>query len=599
MSYRDIFMDTWAPIYITAVVGFLLLFFLAVFVFKLHKVRNKLWNSEALFRSVMQTSGIGMALIALDGTMFSVNEALCGMLGYSVDELSELKVQDITHPEDRANTLENLEKLKTGEKSKIDLEKRYIAKNGNIVWVYLFVNVITNHNNVVQYYVAHIEDITQSKLMHDELRYNTTHDLLTGLLNRREFENLLNGAVQSFKSNGIPYILCYLDLDFFKIINDSAGHMAGDSLLQEVANVLQQHMRKTDILARLGGDEFGVLLLNSSLTKGKTICQNLIEVINAIRFHSNEKVYRIGVSIGMVLFSDPDRSAGQLLSDADIACYAAKSEGRNQIFVFENGKTNSGEYSHNILMVNEIQEAIEHNRLVLYCQKVVSTKPEQSTTQSYEILIRIITEKNKIIDAENFVVIAEKFNLMVIIDRWILSHIFECYDKQLAALEGGYFSINISANSLNDPGFLPYLLGIIKKSALPPERLCFEITETAAMSRISKTMEAVSAIQAIGCKIALDDFGVGLSSFSYIKNFSVNIIKIDGSFVKNVVHAEVDKAIVQTMNEMAHRLGMQTVAEYVENQDILRVISEIGVDFLQGHAIGKPEPLSKLINFDE
>ncbi|MBP6918377.1 MAG: EAL domain-containing protein [Legionellaceae bacterium] len=599
MSYRDIFMDTWAPIYITVVVWFFLLFLLAVFVLKLHKVRNKLWNSEALFRGVMQTSGIGVALIALDGTMFSVNEALCGMLGYSVDELSKLKVQDITHPEDRANTLENLEKLKTGEKSKIDLEKRYIAKNGNIVWAYLFVNVITNHANVAQYYVAHIEDITQSKLMHDELRYNTTHDLLTGLLNRREFENLLNGAVQSFKSQGIPYILCYLDLDFFKIINESAGHMAGDSLLQEVANVLQQHMRKTDILARLGGDEFGVLLLNSALTKGKTICQNLIEVINAIRFHSNENVYRIGVSIGMVLFSDPDRSAGQLLSDADIACYAAKSEGRNQIFVFENAKTYSGEYSRNILMVNEIQEAIEHNRLVLYCQKVVSTKPAQSTTQSYEILIRIITEKKKIIDADSFVVIAEQFNLMAIIDRWVLSHIFECYDKQLAALEGGLFSINISANSLNDPSFLPYLLGLIKKSALPPERLCFEITETAAMSRISKTMEAVSAIQEIGCKIALDDFGVGLSSFSYIKNFSVNIIKIDGSFVKNVVHAEVDKTIVQTMNEMAHRLGMQTVAEYVENQEILKVISEIGVDFLQGHAIGKPEPLSKLINFDE
>ena len=216
MSYRDIFMDTWAPIYITAVVWFVLLFLLAVFVFKFHKARNKLWNSEALFRSVMQTSGIGMALIALDGTMLSVSEALCGMLGYSVDELSKLKVQDITHPEDRDNTLENLEKLKTGEKSKINLEKRYIAKNGNIVWVYLFVNVITNHDNVAQYYVAHIEDITQSKLMHDELRYNTTHDLLTGLLNRREFENLLNCAVQSFKSKGIPYILCYLDLDFFK-----------------------------------------------------------------------------------------------------------------------------------------------------------------------------------------------------------------------------------------------------------------------------------------------------------------------------------------------------------------------------------------------
>lgn len=599
MRHRPMLLDSWDPIYIVMAVLLCLIGLLAFSFYKLNKTSKKLKNSETLFRTVMGNSGTGIALVTLDGSMFSVNEAFSKMLGYSAEELVELKIQDITHPEEKGTTNDNLRKLNTGELSKLDLEKRYISRNGNIVWVYLFVTPVYNKKNEPQYYVANIEDITQSKMMREALRYNAIHDSLTGLLNRQEFENLLNGAVENYRSKGIPYILCYLDLDFFKIINDSAGHTAGDCLLQEVASVLKKHLRQTDVLARLWGDEFGILLLNSSLTAGENTCKKLIDEINSIRFRWNAKIYRIGVSIGMVLFVDPDRTATQLLSDADMACYAAKAEGRNQFFIFESDKSYFGEYNHNILMVSVIQEAIEHNRLALYVQKLFPTKSAQPTIHSYELLVRIISEDNKIIEANSFVVIAERFNLMVIIDRWVLTNVLERYDKQLAALDHGFFSINLSANSLNDATFLPYLLALIKKSALPPQRLCFELTETAAMNRISKTMETVRTLQGIGCKIALDDFGVGLSSFSYIKKFSVNMIKIDGSFIKNVVHEEVDKAIVQTINEMAHRLGMETVAEYVENQDTLSVITEIGVDYAQGTALSNPEPLSNLINVND
>lgn len=438
------------------------------------------------------------------------------------------------------------------------------------------------------------QNITQAKTLQDELRYNAVHDTLTGLLNRREFEKVLTDAVKNFKSKGISYILCYLDLDFFKLINNAAGHTAGDFLLQEVANVMQKRLRKTDVLARLAGDEFGALLLNSSLTTGKKICQELIEEVNAIRFHWNDKIYRVGMSVGMVLLSNPERSASQLLSDADIACYAAKTEGRNQIFVFESEKTQYG-YNRDMLMISNIQEAIEHNRMIFFIQKIVSTDPDKPQNPYFEILVRLIGEDNKIIEASNFVEIAERFNLMLNVDRWILSQILEHYDKSLAKLDSAVFSINLSANSLNDFNFLPFLLGLIKKSYLPPQRLCFEITETAAMNHITKTIEIVNKLQEIGCKIALDDFGVGLSSFSYVKNFSVNYIKIDGSFVKNVETKEVDRTIVQTINEMAHRLNMKTVAEYVESPEILKAITEIGVDFAQGYAIGEPMPLSKLI----
>ncbi len=429
-----------------------------------------------------------------------------------------------------------------------------------------------------------------------ELRYQHIHDLVTGLINRAEFIRILNVKVKQFNNCDQASILCHLDLDFFKIINDSAGYVAGEFLLKDIVRIVQQHLGDTDVLARLGADEFAILFSKSSLSSVEKLCQIIINETNDFRFHWNQQVYRIGLSIGMVEWSNPNYTVDQLLSDADVACYAAKTAGRNQLSIFDRDKTYSAEYSNNISLLTHIYEAIEHDRLVFYCQKIVSTQPDQANYEAYEILVRIKKDLNTIIEANNFVVIAEQYNVMTVIDRWVLTNVLKIYDKQLANLPASVFYINISANSLNTPKFLEYLLNLIHLSAIAPERLCFEITETAAMSHMTKTMEIVSALQAIGCKIALDDFGVGLSSFNYIKNFSVNMIKIDGSFVKNAPHSEVDKAIIDTINDMAHRLGMQTVAEYVENEEIFTVIREIGIDFAQGYAIGKPEPLSTLID---
>lgn len=559
----------------------------------------KHYHSDELFRSAIENSGIGMALISKDGSLFMVNSTFCKMLDFTADELKKLKVQDITDPDDLPSTLERLKNLNSGKISELSIEKRYMRKSGKTVWINLQITAIPKKNGVPKYYFARIEDITQLKSMRDEFLYNSEHDVLTGLLNRRKFETLLNLAVQNYQTKGTRYIVCYLDLDWFKTVNDLAGHAAGDRLLQEVAKCLQLHLRKFDALARLGGDEFGILLFGGSVSDGKQICENLIEVVNAIRFHWEGKTYHIGLSIGMEVLSDRSLSATQLLSDTDLACYAAKAEGRNQIYIFDREKNESGGFHQDMVLVNDIQNAVDQNRFIFYMQKIVGVNSTEPYSHHYEILIRLISDDNKLMDANNFVMLAERFNLMGRVDRWVLSQILAHYDKQLNALDAGYFSINISANSLNDPYFLSFLIALIKQSALAPERLCFEITETAAMRHISKTIPIINTLKEMGCKIALDDFGVGLSSFNYIKNFSVNIIKIDGAFVKNVATQKVDKMIVETIHAMAHRLGMKTVAEYVENEEILKVITELGVDYAQGYMMGMPEPLTNLFVADK
>lgn len=720
-------------VYIPTVLLFIPSYILSVFIAMLQKTKARLEDSEKQFRSIMENSSIGIALLTKDGYFFMVNDALCQIFGYSKDEFTKLNLQNITHPDDMSLTISIFEKLCNGELDIFKTDKRYLHKNGTMIWGHLSVRVQRNPDRSPQYFISHIEDITPRKnlelanavltnelfdekehlkilltsivdsviatdidgnitfmnpeaekitgwtfdkakglsndlvffvvnkktnipiinpisyclrtkkasvlfmdallisktgrkydiqysisLLQDkdqkiigaevifqniteaqdlqkELSYNASHDALTGLLNRREFELAINQALQDFNLTGVQNILCYLDLDYFKIVNDSEGHAAGDAMLQEIAALLQNRLRRIDILARLGGDEFGILLSNCSLKAGKKIATELIDLINNIRFPWKNKIFRIGVSIGMVLMTDKTASASQLLSEADVACYSAKAEGRNRIFVYQAGETESKERHREIIVASTLQEAIEENRMLLYAQKIVSTKPEKSETVHFEILLRMLNENNEVIEAKSFVLTAERFNLMANIDRWVLTQLLEKNGKLLSKVDNSIFSINLSANSLNDPNFLNFLLTLIKKSAIPAERLCFEITETAAINHMSNTITIVSELQHIGCKIALDDFGVGLSSFSYLKNFSVNFIKIDGSFIKNVATHKVDQTIVKTINQMAHNLGMETIAEYVETKTIFNTIHKIGVDYAQGYAIGKPEPLSDMI----
>ena len=720
-------------VYYQSIVVFILPYLLAVYIAIFKKTTAQLEMSEFKFRSVMEGAGVGMALVSLDGYWFMVNDALCKLLEYSKEEFKKLRIQDLTYSEDLTISLENLAKLYEGIISGYSLEKRYVCKSGKTIWARLSVTLIRDNNMVPQYYVGHIEDITENKLlesannaltcelyaekeqlktlltsivdsviatdengiitfmnpeaekitgwafqeakglhhetifkvvskttnrvlkspitkslekkksspllqdallinirgekydiqyaisllqnkdnktigveiifqnvsqaksMQEELNFNATHDSLTGLLNRREFENAMNKALKEIKSKKTQYILCYLDLDNFKIINDTAGHTAGDALLQEIAGLLHHRLRKVDVIARLGGDEFAILLSNCSLSAGKQIAEELVTSLGSIRFPWKNKIYRISVSIGMVLMSNPTTSSGQLLTEADVACYSAKARGRNCYFVYHSDEIESTEHHRQMIVASTIQEAIEDNRLLLYVQRVIPTNPKKGNDFQFEILIRMRDEQQRILMASEFVHTAERFDLMEELDRWVLEQIFVKHHKNLSRWENASFSINLSANSLNNPKFMSFLSPLIQKSAIAPERICFEITETAAMTHISKTILIVEALQKIGCKIALDDFGVGLSSFSYVKNFSVDYVKIDGSFVKNLVNSKVDYTIVSTINDMAHRLGMETIAEYVESEEILKKVTKMGVDYAQGYLIGKPLPLDKLL----
>src|SRR3990167_1554843 len=429
-----------------------------------------------------------------------------------------------------------------------------------------------------------------------QLEYYATHDQLTGLINRMEFEKILQSSMQDASINNTRYIVCYLDLDNFKIINDTASHAAGDALLQAIAGLLQQNIRKDDLVARLGGDEFGILLTNCSIDEGKSIGYKLIKMINSLRFSWDNKIYRLGASIGMVLVKSTELSANQLLSAADVSCHTAKISGRNQINVYQSKNHQSIEHHREIILAATLQEAIDNDRLIIYVQHIVSSNNHQIKPELCEILIRLGDETNKLIGANVFIPTAEHFNLMTNIDRWVLTQLLSQYDKKLAKLGNCLISINLSADSLNDQHFLEFLLLLINQSAMPASRLCFELTETAVMHCIKRTSKIIKILKNLGCKITLDDFGTGFNSFNYLKNFEADFIKIDGLFVSNIVNNKIDLILVRTINNMAHELGMQTIAEYVTDRDILQVVSDLGVDYVQGFVIGEPLPLDEVIN---
>ena len=593
-------------IYLPTILLFTASHLLSVFLTILRKTKEQLIDSEqALYneKEHLKTllDSVVDAIIATDsnGLITFINPAAAKITGWTLEEAKGLSSEVVFKLINKKNEIIRSPMnyhLANNKPAVINKNAVLINKSGAEFDIQYSIILLENQDKKVIGAELIFQNITQNKTFQKELNYKATHDSLTDLLNRREFEKALHHAQEQVNLTDTTYVLCYLDLDNFKIVNDSLGHAAGDTLLQEIAGLLQQRIRKEDVLARLGGDEFGILLSNCDLSTGKIICQQIIDLINAFRFPWKNKIYRIGVSIGLVLMFDKMLSTNQLLSAADVACYSAKAAGRNQFIIYKIEPNKTIEYHQEIRLASTLQEAIDKNHFVLYAQKIIPINPKEPKNPRFEILIRLLDENNEIITANAFIPTAEHFNLMPEIDRWILKQIFQKYDKKLAALPNSYYSINLSGNSLNDPSFLEFLTSLIQKSAIPPERLCFEITETATMSQLSKTVILIKELQKLGCKIALDDFGVGLSSFSYIKNFSVDYIKIDGSFVKNIIAQPVDRTIVETIHLMAHQLGMKTIAEYVENQEILNLIAEIGIDYAQGFSIGKPEPLDDIID---
>ncbi|MBT9612972.1 MAG: EAL domain-containing protein [Burkholderiales bacterium] len=430
------------------------------------------------------------------------------------------------------------------------------------------------------------------------LSYQAAHDTLTGLPNRREFELRVERALTGAREQHQTHTLCYLDLDQFKVVNDTSGHVAGDELLRQLAVLLQGKLRDRDTLARLGGDEFGVLLENCSLEQAQPIAEVLRQMVKEFRFVWHDKPFVIGVSIGLVAITGESESLSALFSCADAACYTAKDRGRNRVHVYVEEDIELVRRHGEMQWVGRITRAMEENRLRLFVQPIVPLFPSADADVHYEMLLRMLDDDGQLILPMAFIPAAERYNLMTSIDRWVISAAFSTFHQLFSAVTSGARSIctvNLSGHTLCDEHFLDFVERQFTINQVPYASICFEITETAAITNLTEAIEFIRVLKAKGCKFSLDDFGSGLSSFTYLKNLPVDYLKIDGAFVKDMETDPMDRAMVESINNIGHVMGLKTIAEFVESEQILEHLKAIQVDYVQGDWIKAPQPLSSLL----
>jgi len=449
---------------------------------------------------------------------------------------------------------------------------------------------IVDHQGHFQGYRGVGQDVTKERQIAQLMNHQAKHDALTGLVNRREFMHRLENALAHSKRDSASYILCYLDLDQFKVVNDTVGHAAGDTLLKELSGLLHSRLRTRDTLSRVGGDEFTVLLENCQLDAGVQIAESLLALLAGFRFQWESREFKIGVSIGVVPISAETDTALQALAQADLACYTAKDLGRNRIHVYHSEDLELTRMESQMTLVSKLQAALRNDQFRLYRQPICSLI--DGRIEHYELLLRLKEASKEIVSPRSFIPAAERYGMMKEIDRWVIENALSAYAQEYGNSSKVCYSINLSGNSLNDEGLLEWIVKQLRQFKVAPDRICFEITETAAIRNLNQAKQLIDALRAEGCRFALDDFGSGLSSFSYIKYLPVDYLKIDGSFVSELEQDATASAMVSAINEMGHVLGIQTVAEHVENAEILGILRDIGVDLVQGFALGEPTPLS-------
>jgi diguanylate cyclase (GGDEF)-like protein len=429
------------------------------------------------------------------------------------------------------------------------------------------------------------EDITVARQLSEQLSYQENHDTLTGLVNRREFERRAARMLSTVKQDNSEHALCFMDLDQFKVVNDSCGHTAGDEMLRQISSLLMNKVRHRDTLARLGGDEFGVLMEHCSIDDARQVATSLQKAVQDYQFSWQGRSFKVGVSIGLVPITETTTNLTQLLKDADATCYMAKDKGRNRIQEYHAEDSEMAERHGEMQWVERVNQALEEDKFCLYAQPIMPLDGG-----------RMINENGEIVPPGAFLPAAERYNLISKIDHWVIEHAFVLLAENPAFLKQiNFCSINLSGQSITENDFLGYIMTQLKDSGIQGEKICFEITETAAISNLSTAMNFISTLKGLKCRFALDDFGSGLSSFGYLKNLPVDHLKIDGMFVKNIIDDSIDHAIVKSINEIGHVMGMQTIAEFVENDTIKGMLKDIGVNYGQGYGIGIPQPFDELL----
>lgn len=456
------------------------------------------------------------------------------------------------------------------------------------------VSPLYSSSSVIIGSVMVLHDVTSTRKLQLELAYQASHDVLTGLVNRREFEKILTNLLGQSSSTKVNHTLCFLDLDRFKLVNDTAGHEAGDELLKRLSDLLKRSVRNTDVVARLGGDEFALILPDCPSDRSLPITQKVVERIRDLKFNWQDKIYQVGVSVGMVNFQSGSIAFDELLKHADTACYSSKYEGGGTVSIYSE-ESSAAAYHAELHLVSTIEQALAENKFQLYALEIRPLNAHPQHRKFYEILLRMVDNEGNILLPKNFMSIAERHGYMPSIDTWVVRQILDVYSESIRHRPELGFSINLSPHTISSAKFLEFLKAELFRTSLARNQIGFEFTEKAMMDESEQSTQFLQFIRNFGCFVSLDDFGSNLSSFTYLKQLPLKYIKIDGQLITKIDKNEQDRAIVEAINDLAHKLDAKTIAEFVETTEILQVVKEIGIDSAQGYAINHAIPLYLLL----
>jgi diguanylate cyclase (GGDEF)-like protein/PAS domain S-box-containing protein len=550
--------------------------------------------AEQYLRSAFEDAPIGIGLIGVDpdndGRFLRANPAICRLTGYSAAQLGQTDIHSLLHPDDLATDRAATKRLIDGEVQGFKLEERLIHAERHAVWVTVSVSLVSDEAGTPLYCIRQLQDIEEQKRFEGELGYLVEHDPLTGLLNRRGFIRELEHQLAYARRYGTGGAVLFLDLDDFKLINDTFGHSTGDEIISELARLVRTRLRETDIFARLGGDEFAVLLPEAVVSEAETVSASLLDAVRDGCGLPLGQARRVTMSVGVTSFHQPgkDLTAEDMLVDADVAMYSAKDAGKDRLAV-ASAKT-TGQMRSRVTWAERVRRAVEADLFELYCQPIVDLASER--VSQWELLLRMPGDGGELILPAQFLYTAERSGLILEIDRWVLSQAIRLIGDQHDAGREVRVEVNLSGRSVGDP----LLLGLIEQElgerSIDPSNLILELTETAAIANMDRARGFATSLRSLGCGFALDDFGAGFGSFYYLKHIPFNYVKIDGEFIRNLPTSTTDQLILDSIVQMSKGLGTATIAEFVGDRETVDMLRAHEVDFAQGYHLGKPRPVA-------
>jgi len=557
------------------------------------RMEEALRDSEERHRTLVENSPVCILELNLGGHLETLNLAGRAMIGENdQSHVFGLSFVDIVAPADRQRIAGLLDRVRGGEAIQaefgafIDRERRVFSAS--------FLP-LRSPDGSVQRLMGVMQDITDAHILADELSYRASYDALTGLVNRREFEQRLERVLDTAGNEGTENAMCYLDLDQFKVINDTCGHIAGDELLRQVAVLLQANVRQRDTLARLGGDEFGVLMERCSLEQAERVANKLRKKIADFRFVWGEKSFGVGVSVGIVSIDQDSENMSAVMNAADSACYTAKHKGRNRVHIYRRSNTDLVRRHGDVEWIVRVERALHEGSFELEFQTIVPVMDQFDDGIHIELLLRMPDAGGGSVPPGAFLPAAERYNLSSKIDRWVITNALKWFADHPDALERVVTcSINLSAQSIVDPKFMDFICDAFESNSVPARKICFDVDESVAIANLTDTLRFMTTLGKLGCQFALDDFGSGHSSFAYLKTLPVDYLKIDGAYIKGIVESPLDLAIVRSINDIGQIMDKSTIAEYVESERVANKLREIGVDYCQGYHFARPRPIAEL-----